>query len=96
MKNYLLLFLFCVGGWTQAQAQQESNPFSNSERTNEGAIDQKEEARVYAIGDGPTNPDGGKDDEPVPVDDYIPLLVLTAVGIIIYKTHKKTNISSER
>lgn len=94
MKNYLLIFLFCVGGWTQAQAQQESNPFSNSERNNEGAIGQKEEARVYDTGTRIGNPDGGKDDEPVPVDDYIPLLILTAVGVIIYKTHKKTSISS--
>lgn len=99
MKNYLLLFLFCVGGWTQAQAQQESNPFSNSEGTNEGAIGQKEEAGVYATGVIPSNPPGGPtndDPTPVPVDNYIPLLLLTAVGVIIYKTHKKTNISSER
>ncbi len=92
MKNYILIFFFSIGSWTQAQ--QESNLFSNGERSNENAIGQEEvpEARVYAVGD-PGNPDGDGDTPPVPVDDYIPLLILTAVGIIVYKTNKKIKVT---
>lgn len=42
---------------------------------------------------GPGNLEG-EDPEPVPIDDYIPLLVLTALGILIYKAHRGRNLLS--
>lgn len=90
MKNFLLIFFFCIGNW--AVAQQESNPFSSAEQNNAA---NENEAKALA---GPGNPGGGgvDDDDPVPVpiDDYLPLLVMTAVGIIIYKTQKKRSLGS--
>lgn len=89
MKNILLLFFFCIG--SGATAQQESNPFSSAERNNPS---HQNEATTYETGASPGNPDDGYDAPPTPIDDYLPLLVLTAVGIIIYQTQKKRNLLS--
>lgn len=87
MKNILFLFIFCLG--TGLQAQQDTNPFARSENTAEGS-DPNGKADPQAA-DGPGNPDGGDD---LPIDDYIPFLVITGVGIIIYTTHKKKKLQS--
>lgn len=86
MKNFLLIFFFCIGNW--AVAQQESNPFSSAEQNN--AANENEAA---ALG-GPGNPDDEDDPVPVPIDDFLPLLVITAVGVIIYETQKKRSSAS--
>ena len=87
MKNILLIFFFCIGSW--AQAQQESNPFSSAERNNEASKSEKNAFDTATAGSG--NPDTGDAPVPVPIDDYLPLLVMTALGIILYTSHKKTN-----
>ena len=90
MKNFFLIFFFCIGSW--ATAQQESNPFSSAEQNN---TSNQNEGPTYETANGNvTNPPGENDPEPVPVDDYLPLLVMTAVGIIIYKTQKKRSLGS--
>ena len=88
MKNLLLIFFFCIGSW--AQAQDDNNPFSSAERNNE-ATQTERPAFETANAGGPGNPNNDGDD-PVPIDDYIPLLVVTALGIIIYTSHKKRNL----
>ena len=89
MKNLLLIFFFCIGSW--AQAQDDNNPFSSAERNNEATQSEKPAFETANAG-GPGNPGGGsQDDDPVPIDDYIPLLVVTALGIILYTSHKKRN-----
>ena len=87
MKNILLIFFFCIGSW--AQAQQESNPFSSAERNNEAS--QSEKPAFDTANAGPGNPNDDDDPFPVPIDDFIPLLVMTALGIILYTAHKKRN-----
>lgn len=89
MKNILLLFFFCIGSW--ATAQQESNPFSSAERNN---TSHQNESAAYETAASPGNPDDDYDAPPTPIDDYIPLLVMTAVGIIIYQAQKKKNLLS--
>lgn len=36
----------------------------------------------------------GNPGEPVPIDDYIPLLIVAAVGIIVYKSYTKNKALS--
>ena len=86
MKYLLFIFLFFIGSY--AQAQEETNPFSSSERQSETTFDEKETPNAgLDIG----NP-GGEDD--LPIDDYIPLLVVTAIAFIIFKEYKRRNVVS--
>lgn len=84
MHKLFYIFLFFSG--SLIQAQQEDNPFRAAESKDEipshdTGVDQPQA--------GPANP-GGDDD--LPIDDYLPLLVITAVGIIVYTTQKKRNL----
>ncbi|QOW10574.1 hypothetical protein Q73A0000_09410 [Kaistella flava (ex Peng et al. 2021)] len=93
MKNVLFLFLFLIGGALQAETPQEDNPFATTENTNRASLEANE--NVAARGPG-APPGGSKEDDAalLPIDDYIPLLVITALGIIIYTTQKKRNLVS--
>lgn len=84
MHKLFYIFLFFSG--SLIQAQQEDNPFRASESQDEMSNNDKGLDQPHA---GPGNP-GGEDD--LPIDDYLPLLAITAVGIIIYTTQKKRNL----
>ncbi|MGV8914044.1 MAG: hypothetical protein ACOH1X_01210 [Kaistella sp.] len=87
MKKILgvILVMFFSIGFAQDQpenrfneAEQEFNQDSN-EPTAKGPV----------VAYGPGNPG-----EPVPIDDYIPLLIIAAVGIIVYKSYTKNKALS--
>ena len=90
MKSTLFLFIFFIGNILFAQ--QGDNRFSQSEKSN-NSYEETHEAKESALGD-PGNPPGDDDPEPVPIDDYLPFLMITAVGIIVFITHKKKNLLS--
>ena len=90
MKSTLFLFIFFIGNILFAQ--QGDNRFSQSEKSNNG-YEETHEATESALG-GPNNPPGDDDPEPVPIDDYLPFLVITALGIIILATYKKKKLQS--
>ena len=46
-------------------------------------------AKGPVVAYGPGNPA-----EPVPIDDYVPLLIVAAVGIIVYKSYTKNKALS--
>ncbi|MDQ0476854.1 hypothetical protein [Chryseobacterium sp. MDT2-18] len=83
MKKFAVLLLLMIGYFVQAQ--QESNPFLESEKTTEST------GQGSTAEDPPTLPGnpGGEDD--LPIDDYLPALAITAVGIIVYTVRKKKN-----
>lgn len=87
MKNLLLLLVFLTAVVTQAQARPEQNPFAESDAA--VAVDQSGSAEDGSPGVPP--PDG--DDPPAPIDDYIPLLVTIAAGLITYKTYGRKSLS---
>lgn len=88
MKNFLFIFLFFCGTWVIAQ--DESNPFNTEETKNEqNEIQQKE-----VITSGPGNPDDDDDPEPIPIDNNLSLLLITAIGLIIYQTQKNKKLSN--
>jgi hypothetical protein len=70
------------------KAQTQNNIFDDSAEMSE----RKDNSDVYAdipekepeIAKGPGNP--GED--PVPIDDYIPILLVVSIGIIVYHSYK--------
>lgn len=75
----ILLFINALGF-----AQMQDNRFSEQEA--EAVTDGTEIAPSAdpAVQAGPGNPG-----DPVPVDNYIPFLAITAVGIMVYSTYRK-------
>ena len=75
------------------EAQTQNNIFDDSAEMSE----RKDNSDVYSevpekepeIAKGPGNP--GED--PAPIDDYIPVLLLVAMGIIAYQGYKKKTVS---
>ena len=87
MKKYIYIFIIFISFGVTAQTQ--TNVFDDTAEMAE----RKDNSDVYAdmpekepeIARGPGNP--GED--PVPIDDYLPLLLITAVGIIVHAGCRK-------
>ena len=89
MKKLFILILISL--YTGIFAQVGKNRFEESNQSGfERTVDHTNEQSS-------DNPQAGKDGgagnpgETVPIDDYLPLLGIAAVGIIIYYTRKKKN-----
>lgn len=67
------------------QAGQDSNPFFHSHNTQGSSTE---------TASGPAAPDTDDDPPPAPVDNYIPLLVLSAVAIITYTMRRRKKMSN--
>lgn len=80
------LFLFMVIFWGAAQ-ETEENRFQQSENAATGTANTG--SAIGGVGGeqeaGPDNPPG---DEEIPIDDYLPILAITASAIMVY--HYKT------
>ncbi|KEY18800.1 hypothetical protein [Kaistella antarctica] len=87
MRNLFFIIFILIGSLLSAQQLQHDNVFSEEEQK-ESTSDQP------TGGPGTTNPGGDFEDDDVelPIDGYIPLLLITAFGIIIYKTRKNQDL----
>lgn len=76
--------------------QMSSNPFSESENAETAHVERSgQHMNGGEYDEDPEIPAGDPNPgDPVPIDDYLPLLAVAAVGIIIYKTHQKKNLLS--
>lgn len=79
---YIILFFISVLGYSQ----QEANRFVESE--NADAITKDQTAGDLQQTE-PGDSGGGDPADPAPIDDYIPLLLVVAVGIIGYSGYRK-------
>lgn len=87
MKKYIYIFIIFISFGVTAQTQ--TNVFDDTAEMAEreeytdaySDVPEKEPEIAY----GPGNP--GED--PVPIDDYLPLLLVTAVGIIVHAGWRK-------
>ena len=85
MRNFftlLMLTFFSVG-----YAQHTGNRFEEEDARINREQQNTAEPFKDELQKGPGNPGG-----PVPIDVYIPILIFTAVGIILYRTMKKNAI----
>ena len=90
MKRFLVLsFLYLT---SLVFGQKTVNRFDDNSQTIFQNVEEKEanpKITISESGNGAGNPG-----DPAPIDDYIPLLIITAVGIIIYKARKNKNLLS--
>ena len=94
MKKFFLLLLLPY--FSVVYSQQSTNRFDQEDRSemeNRSAMGDRSmqntnEEEGDVVQKGPGNPG-----EPVPIDGYIPLLLITAVGFIIYQTCKEKKFS---
>ena len=78
-------------------AQSGPNPFAEKESEsafNKPNATKDNETQVKDNTD--FDPGGGNPGNPVPIDNYIPLLIITAVGIMVYHTSQRKNISVKK
>ena len=93
MKKILYIFFFLIGTFHFGQGTSE-NRFEESEKGS-SAFNPNKDVESETLGDPPNDADSpGNPGDPTPIDDYIPLLILAALGIIIYKTRKNRNLLS--
>lgn len=86
MKKILFVILIFTGYFLHAQ--QADNPFYETEKAVEKPKD------IPESGENETDRLPGNPPKPVPIDDYIPVLISIAVGMIIYKTYQKKKLLS--
>ena len=82
MKRFFILILISV--FSVVTAQQSKNRFEEGEHSGfERNVDHTNDQKTDDPQPGPGNPG-----DPVPIDQYIPFMVLAAVGIIVYHTRQ--------
>lgn len=92
MRNIIALVFLLLSVMVCSQSK---NIFADGEQNSSDAAT----TRIYdssdnlvateaADDDGPPNPA-----DPIPIDDYIPLLVIVAMGMIVYNTWRKKTLS---
>ena len=88
MKNLPIIIALFLNICLSAQ-ESVSNRFQEAENTENTAAEAPENPHeaVLKEGDGPGNPPAE------PIDDYIPVLLLVAMGIIAYQGYKKKTLS---
>lgn len=90
MKKYIAIIIICISFGVTAQTQANifddtAEPAEQGNRTDAYSdVTEKEPEVAYS----PGNP--GED--PVPIDDYIPLLLIIAAGLIAYKTYGRKQL----
>lgn len=81
MKKVLIFSIILIGNFGFAQ-QNSNNVFDNSESNT-----QQNDVQ-YSTNSEPTGPG-----DPVPVDNYIPLLIISGIVLTVYATKKKKVLS---
>lgn len=91
MKKHLSIFILFLGIIISGQAG--SNRFSDAENEEHSSnVYEKESGTSASAPDmaEAAGPPGGDD---LPIDDYIPLLLVIAAGLIAYKTYGRKSLS---
>ncbi len=86
MKKFILtIVLIFIANFFSAQEQQEVNAFQKSENETTGTLPAKEAVDTGRATGSPGNPP----EEEIPVDDYLPMLAITAVFAVVYRFRYK-------
>lgn len=81
---YIILFIISILNF----AQKPANRFEAEESATAVPKEEVTSARNNLEDPGESN-NGGNPGDIVPIDDYIPLLIITAVGLIIFSQYYK-------
>ncbi len=92
MKKTLYIFFFLLSTLYLAQGN-SPNPFEESEKDDNTIESRTSNQDNWQAHQTPLNSVGNPAD-PAPIDDYIPLLVLTALGMIIYIKRNNRKLQS--
>ncbi len=91
MKKFFIFLLLSF--MAVSYAQTSTNRFDEEpELSSNSYVEENSNDQPAAGGTAQRGP--GAPGEPVPIDDYIPLLTVTAVGIILYTSRNKRNLIS--
>lgn len=80
MKKFIYIIIFSIS--ILSFAQMGPNRFEESESVS--AVPKEEVIQPPLASDNP-----GQPGDPTPIDDYLPLLVITAMGLIVYHQYRK-------
>lgn len=87
MKKTLYIVLFFISAFGFAQKGQ--NPFGQTEYENVAVKEETGKDEVPTAPDVTAKDGPGNTGDPAPIDDYIPLLLIAAVGLIAYTSYRK-------
>lgn len=101
MRKIFAILLIYISFFSYAQ---KPNPFADSEEAQMEKVDYTAAAepnpKADCNGDGVVNNldkecrgNNPNPNDPVPIDDYIPLLVIAAMSMIVYTTYRKKQVS---
>ncbi len=88
--------------FSEAETVEQASPSSSAPEPRQEQYIQTEAAAAVDDCDGDGIPDSIDDDmdcappnpsDPIPIDDYIPLLLIIAAGLITYKTYGRKSLS---
>lgn len=92
MKRFFILLLISL--FTGINAQETKNRFEESEKGGfERNIDHTNDQSSDNPQAGPGDGGPGNPGETAPIDDYLPLLLITALGLIVYQVHKQKQVN---
>lgn len=92
MRNIIAVIFLLISVLVYSQS---TNVFANGEQNSSDPAS----SRVYDSSDNLVATEAADDDgpppptDPVPIDDYIPLLLIAAMGLIVYNTYRKKTLS---
>lgn len=93
MKKTLYIFFLIISIFSYSQSgpnrfdeSENDNVFNRNTNVNDHT---SQEGHETALDTG-----GGNPGDPLPIDNYIPFLAITAVGIIVYTAQKKKKLLS--
>ncbi|UFK97114.1 hypothetical protein [Kaistella faecalis] len=88
MRKSFFIFILLLS--INVSAQMQANRFedeASTQQTDQYEAESSEKEPEVAYGPG------GPGEDPVPIDDYIPLLVIIAAVLIAYKTYHRKSLS---
>ena len=92
MRNIIAVVFLLISVLVYSQS---TNVFADGEQNSSDPAS----SRVYDSSDNLVAKEAADDDgpppptDPVPIDDYIPLLLIAAMGLIVYNTYRKKTLS---
>lgn len=87
---FIFLSVITYSQWSNTFSEKEGDAVKSTPKVDETEPGYAEYINQSAELDDENPPNPG---DPIPIDDYIPLLLMVAAGLIIYKTYHRKSLS---